>query len=232
MKIAILQSNYIPWKGYFDIINLVDLFIFWDDVQYTPRGWRNRNKIKTKNGLIWLSVPCGRDRDRLIYKVDINEHSWQKKHWKAINIHYKKSKYLEYYRTFFEEIYLKRIWKNLSEMNQYIIKKIAIDIFNMTTVFDDSRNYILKETGRQERVLELLHKVEATEYLVGPTAKEYFDPNEFTRNNIKLTWMDYNGYPEYRQLYPPFVHEVSVLDLIFNEGPDARNFLKSVYYNN
>jgi len=225
-NVAILQSGYIPWKGYFDIINIVDLFIFYDDVQFTTRDWRSRNRIKTKDGLLWLSVPCGSDRDRLICDVAIKDNYWQRKHWETICHSYAKAEYFAEYRHMFEDIYLGRTWSNLSEMNQYIIRLIAQDMLGITTPFGDSRDYSVG-SNKGARILDILDKVEATEYLSGPSAKSYLDPEEFKRRGIKLTWMDYSGYPEYRQLYPPFVHEVSVIDLIFNEGPNARKYLKS-----
>ena len=225
-KVAILQSNYIPWKGYFDIINMVDLFIFHDDLQYTSGDWRNRNKIKTPHGTEWLTVPCGRSEKRLICEVELKDHTWQKKHWNKIAQHYKKSKYFKEYEDFFKEIYLDTTWTNLSVMNQTIIQSIAKEILGITTVFDDSRQYNL-ELKKGERVMELLKKSHADLYLSGPAAKDYLDETLFIREGIKLEWMDYSDYPKYDQLYPPFEHGVTILDLIFNEGPHATSFLKS-----
>jgi len=224
-KIAIIQSNYIPWKGYFDIINMVDEFIFYDDLQYTKNDWRNRNKIKTANGLIWLTIPCGTNLKRLICDVELKDSKWQKDHWNKIKIWYGKAKYFKQYEKFFEEIYSIQ-WKNLSELNQYIIKKNSREILGIKTVFRDSREFNLtKKKG--ERVLELCIKANATHYLSGPSAKNYLDESIFEKEGIKVEWMDYSGYPEYNQLYPPFVHEVSIIDLIFNEGPNATKFMKS-----
>ncbi len=221
-----MQSNYIPWKGYFDIINMVDLFVFWDDVQYTTRDWRSRNRIKVTDGAIWLTVPCGHSRDRLICETELKDHGWQKKHWTTICQSYAKASFFKDYAHIFEDFYLNHEWQNLSDMNQYLIKKIAGEILNITTEFDDSRRYNLTRK-KGKRIMELLKKAGATDYLSGPRAKDYLNPRDFDKEGINLTWMDYSGYPEYRQLYPPFVHEVSIIDLIFNEGPNARNFLKS-----
>ena len=225
-KIAILQSNYIPWKGYFDIINMVDMFIFHDDLQYTKGDWRNRNKIKTDKGTEWLTIPCGTSEKRLICEVTLNDSLWQKQHWNKIQLFYKKSPYFSFYKSFFEEIYLNRKWTNLSELNQHMIIKISREIFNIKTVFEDSRNFGLKKR-KAERVLELLKKAKATHYLRGPSAQNYFDSDFLLKHGISIEWMDYNGYPEYNQLYPPFEHHVSILDLIFNEGENAVNFMKS-----
>ena len=225
-KVAILQSNYIPWKGYFDIINMVDVCIFHDDLQYTKQDWRNRNKIKTAKGAEWLTIPCGSDENRLISEVELKDAGWQKEHWNKIYPNYSKTKYFHQYKDFFEKLYLKDAWKTLSDLNQYLIKKIARDFLKIKTIFDDSRKYHLKEK-KQARVLELLEKVKATEYLSGPAAKAYLDEGEFVKRKIKLSWMDYSDYSQYNQLYPPFCHEVSIIDLIFNEGPDAYKYLKS-----
>jgi hypothetical protein len=227
---AILQSNYIPWKGYFDILRNVDTFIFHDDVQYTSGDWRNRNKIKSPNGLRWLTIPCGRSEKRLICDVELIDSKWQKDHWNLITQFYKKSPYFNIYKDFFEEIYLGRQWKKLSEFNQYVIKKIATDLLASKVHFDDSRNYSL-QAKKAERVKELLQKANIKIYLSGPSAKNYLDDNYLNSFGIELIWMDYIGYPEYNQLYPPFDHHVSIIDLIFNEGDNAVNYMKAVSFN-
>lgn len=224
MRVAILQSNYIPWKGYFDIISQVDRFIFHDDLQYTKSDWRNRNKIKSHSGVAWLTVPCGTDEKRLICDVILTDSSWQKKHWDILYKSYAKAPYFSYYRDFFEEIYLNNKWHNLSDMNQYIIKKISKEILGINVIFEDSRDYHL-ENKKGARVVELLHKVGATEYLSGPAAKKYLDANEFIASEIKLEWMSYDRYPEYPQLFPPFCHYVTILDLLFNVGCDFKDYM-------
>lgn len=227
MTVSILQSNYIPWKGYFDIISKSDVFIFHDDLQYTKNDWRNRNKIKTEKGLIWLTIPCGTNEKRLICDVELGNTMWQKKHWELIQESYKNSPYFSVYKNLFEEIYLEKVWVKLSDLNQYMIKMISFDILNIkSTVFQDSRTYCLTKK-KEDRVLELLDKAKADEYISGPSAKNYLNEEKFIERNIKLTWMDYSNYKEYNQLYQPFEHGVSILDLIFNEGPYARSFLKS-----
>ena len=225
-KIALLQSNYIPWKGYFDIINMADVFIFHDDLQYTHGDWRNRNKIKTRNGLEWISVPCGTSESRLICEVELKDKKWQKKHWAKIEQSYIKAKYFSTFKDYFMNIFLDKEWNNLSDMNQFIIKSISKDILKINTKFEDTRSYDL-ENSKAERVLELLEKTGAEVYLSGPAAKNYFNESMTDKIGVKLEWMDYSGYPEYNQLYPPFEHGVSILDLIFNEGENAKKFMKS-----
>jgi hypothetical protein len=225
-RVAILQSNYIPWKGYFDLINMVDLFIFHDDLQYTKGDWRNRNLIKTPKGVQWLTIPCGTDEHRLICEVELSDHSWQAKHWSLIKANYERTEYFKQYRPFFEDIYLGAKWRSLSEMNQAIVTRISRELLGITTEFEDSRKYALTQR-KAERVKELLIKCGADEYLSGPAAKDYLAEEFLAKAGIRLEWMSYNGYPEYPQLHPPFAHQVSIIDLLFNTGSEAVNFMKS-----
>jgi len=223
-RVAIIQSNYIPWKGYFDIIHDVDLFIFYDDVQYTKNDWRNRNKIKTSEGIHWLTIPVGLQNDRLIYQVVLKDRTWQKRHWEIIKQSYAKAPYFEIYRTFFEHVYQEIEWNNLSELNQYLIKKISGNFLGITTQFQDSRD-IQPEGVKLDRLINLLVKIKADLYVSGPSAKDYIKPDAFETAGIKLVYKDYTNYPEYRQLYPPFEHAVSILDLLFHCGPDSSHYI-------
>lgn len=223
-KIVVLQSSYIPWKGYFDLIHDADLFIFYDDVQYTKNDWRNRNRIKTRDGAKWITVPVGTDINRLICDVAIKDYSWQRKHWNALVHAYSKRPFFAYYRPFFEELYLATEWTNLSEMNQAITRRIATELLQVCTRFEDSRTY-QPHGENQDRLLDLLVKAGATEYLSGPAAKSYIKPERFAEMGIGLAWKDYSGYPEYSQGHPPFEHGVSIVDLFFNVGPQACDFI-------
>jgi len=227
-KVGMTQSNYIPWKGYFDYINSVDEFYFYDDVQYTKQDWRNRNMIKSPKGLEWISVPVGKKtRNRLICDVEISQNDWQRSHWGKISQYYKDTPYFKYYKPFFEEIYLGTQWNNLSDMNQTIIKRIAKEILGITTRFaGDSRQFNLSGS-KEERYIPMLKAIGCTTFLSGPSAKSYLTHEAMEKEGIKLEWMNYEGYPEYHQLYPPFEHSVSILDLIFNEGSNMKNFMLS-----
>lgn len=218
--VVVLQSNYIPWKGYFDLIHDADLFVFYDDVQFTKNDWRNRNKIKTKKGSEWITVPVGSDIDKLICEVEIKESSWQLKHWKTIQMNYSKCPFFSRYQKMLEDIYLGRNWRNLSELNQYVICKISQEFLGANTEFRDSREYGVSG-HKLERLLDLVTKAGADRYISGPAAKKYIEPSRFTNAGIELVWKDYSGYPEYPQRYPPFEHGVSILDLLFNVGPDT-----------
>jgi hypothetical protein len=219
-SVAVLQSNYLPWKGYFDLIHDNDVFIFYDDLQYTKNDWRNRNKIKAPKGTDWITIPVGTDAHRLICEVEIKDPSWQARHWRTLLQHYGKCACFGTYRPFFEDFYLGRQWANLSEMNQHLIRAIAKDFLGIRTEFQDSRDYVLNGQ-KLDRLMSLLTQTGADRYVSGPAARNYIDTSRFGAANIELVWKDYSGYPEYPQRFPPFEHSVSILDLLFNVGPDA-----------
>lgn len=219
MKVAIIQSNYIPWKGYFDIIHDVDLFIFYDDVQFTKNDWRNRNKIKIPTGMQWLSIPVGQDTNRLISEVMIINSLWQGKHWKTLQQNYRKAPYFHLYNDFFEDFYTGHQWKNLSDLNQYLTKNIA-GFLGINTQFKNSCEYN-PEGKKLDRILDILTKANASVYVSGDSAKSYIDQKKFDNLGITLRYKSYLGYPEYQQLSSPFEHCVSIVDLLFNCGNES-----------
>lgn len=224
-KIAIVQSNYIPWKGYFDLINLVDEFILLDDVQYTKRDWRNRNLIKTLNGVKWLTIPVVvKNRyNQQIKDVVISDPRWPYRHWRTIVNNYSKAKYFSLYKDMFDSLYSGINEKYLSKINYYFITFIC-RLLDISVKISWSMEYNLKE-GKTERLVDFCKQAGASEYISGPSAKNYINEDVFKNNGIRLRYMDYSGYPEYNQLYPPFVHKVSIIDLIFNEGPNAKKYM-------
>lgn len=227
-KVAIIQSSYIPWKGYFDMVINSDLFIFYDHVQFTKKDWRSRNYIKTPNGKKWLTIPCGYDTTRRICDVAIIDNKWQRSHWDSIRQNYKKTRYFRKYSTLFEDIYMNATWNNLSELNQYLIKYITRVILGINTVkFEDSNSYNIL-SNKAEGVKEIIEKSKADIYICGPSAQNYLNEDFVKTIPCKIIWMDYSNYPEYDQLYPPFDHQVSILDLIFNTGPEAINYMKTL----
>jgi len=227
-KVGILQSNYIPWKGYFDLIAMVDKFILYDDVQYTRSDWRNRNKIKTQKGLHWLTIPIGKHYNK-INETLISNPDWGRSHWETLKQSYSKTRYFKDYKEIFESYYLSTHEKYLSIVNFELIK-IILQILKINTRISWSNDYHLIE-GKTARLVDIVQQAGGTEYLSGPAAKDYLEENLFTEAGIKVTWMDYSGYPEYSQQYPPFEHGVSILDLIFNEGPNVGNFMKIFHKN-
>ena len=228
-KIAILQSNYIPWKGYFDLINLVDEFILYDDAQYTRSDWRNRNIIKTPQDLKWLTIPISikGKLGQKICEAKISNSEWYQKHWAIIRNCYKKAEFFQDFSDFFENLYLEQVNSEvyLSRVNYLFIMAIN-HLLGIETKMWWSNEFQLCD-GKTERLVQLCKATKATAYLSGPTAKKYLDVAMFEAEGIRVEWMDYSDYPEYQQLYGKFEHGVTILDLIFNEGPNAKKFMKS-----
>lgn len=226
-KIAILQSNYIPWKGYFDLINSVDEFIILDEMQYTKNDWRNRNRIKTIQGILWLTIPVR--SECLSQKINETQIAkpWGFKHWKTLTMAYAKAPCFSMYKDVFEEFYTEKgvQLKNLSQINVELILMISKILGIKTKISLDTDYGVIK--GKNERLIDLCRKTSATTYLSGPAAKDYISYEMFKEAGINLEWIDYSDYPEYPQLYPPFEHGVSILDLLFSVGSDAYKYMKS-----
>ena len=225
-KLAILQSNYIPWKGYFDLIASVDEFVIYDEMQYTKNDWRNRNKIKTNKGVEWLTIPVRVESiSQKINETLIFDKNWSKKHRAALQTNYAKANCFKETKDFIFNLYEEASKvNNISEINLIFIKGIC-SFLNIKTKISLSIDYNLGE-GKTERLINLCKQTNSDSYISGPSAKDYLDENLFIQNNIKIRWMDYSGYTEYEQLHTDFEHGVSILDLIFNEGVKSRSYLK------
>ena len=226
-RVAILQSNYIPWKGYFDLIDSVDEFIVYDDQQYTRRDWRNRNRIKTAQGTTWLSIPVkvkGRYHQR-IDETEISDVTWTERHWQTIAHAYGRAPFFDAYRDRLHALYERRTEALLSDVNRELLQGLC-QILGIETAFTSSSDYDA-HGAKTERLVALCRSASATTYLSGPSARAYMDESLFHDVGIEVQYMDYGGYPEYDQLYPPFEHEVSILDLVVHTGTEARRFLKS-----
>jgi hypothetical protein len=223
LRVSVLQSNYIPWRGYFDIIRRSDVFVFYDDVKFTKNDWRNRNQVKGPNGPIWLTIPCPKNYSVKINEVQPTNAEWQEKHWRTITQCYSKSPFFRKYSDFFEDFYLKHEWCSLSELNQIVIKHIAREIFGFTAQFASSSDFILSGT-KESRLIDLLKKIGTSVYISGPSAKSYINPEHFKSVGIEIEWMDYGHYREYNQQFPPYNPFVSIVDQIFNVGPESRFF--------
>jgi len=226
-KVAIVQSNYIPWRGYFDLINSVDEFILYDDMQYTIRDWRNRNIIKTANGPLWLTIPVevkGKYFQK-IKEVTVSDPQWARKHWASITHSYSKARHFSVGKELFAGLYSSGEERFLSKINHRFIVAIC-GLLGIKTTISWSMDHEL-EGDKTEKLVNLCKQAGATHYLSGPAARSYMVEELFTREGISVSYMDYSGYREYSQLYPPFEPQVSILDLIFNEGLDAKNYMKS-----
>ena len=225
-RIAILQSNYIPWKGYFDLINSVDEFILYDTAQFTKNDWRNRNTIKTPQGILWLTIPVRHNFGQTIQETRVSDPSWGRRHWATLLQNYARAPHFGEYASLFENLYGEISGEQfLSAINYRFICEVCA-ILDIKTPITWSRDYRLAD-GKIERLVDLCRQAGADEYLSGPAAKDYLKEEPFLEEGIKVTYMDYSGYPEYRQLYPPFEHRVSILDVIFNEATEAPRYLKS-----
>jgi len=224
-RVAVLQSNYLPWKGYFDIIDQVDTFVFYDDVQYTKNDWRNRNIIRTAHGEQWLTVPVQASLSHRICDIALANCHWQRKHWATIRQAYSKAPFFFAYEKWFEHFYLGSKWNSLSEANHTLIRYLSHSCFQITTHILDSRDFDL--AGQKgDRLLDLLVQLNATHYLSGPAGKSYLNEAQFNRAGICLEYIDYSHYPEYESIYQPFKHEVSIIDLLFAVGPDSLDFIR------
>ena len=225
-KVAILQSNYIPWKGYFDLVNSVDEFILYDEMQYTKNDWRNRNKIKTAQGVQWLTIPVKQGSlSQTISETKTASNTWSSKHAKTLALAYGRSRHFREFWPQFEPLYMDGREYFLSRINFEFMRAVN-GILGIDSHITWSNDYRLVG-DRSERLVNLCKQAGAEEYITGPSALNYMNASVFHGSGISVKVVDYGGYPEYAQLYPPFKHEVSILDLIFNEGADARKYMKS-----
>lgn len=226
--VAIVQSSYIPWKGYFDLIRAADEFILLDDVQFTKRDWRSRNRIKTKDGLYWLTIPVqtsGRYQQRIM-DTTIADSTWSERHWQTIQSAYARTPFFDAYAPQLREAYQRVTSNRLSDVNRSLLERVC-QMLGITTPIRWSSEYHPRE-GRNERLIDLCVKSGATDYLSGPSARGYVDEAVFADAGVTVHFADYSGYREYDQPYPPFEHAVSVLDLLFCTGPAASDYLKDL----
>lgn len=227
-KVAIVQSNYIPWKGYFDMIAAVDEFIIFDDMQYTRRDWRNRNKIKTPQGVQWLTVPV-QSKGKYLQSIRdtlIDGTEWAEQHWRTLAQNYRRAPYFDEVAALLEPVYLGEAPELLSELNVTLMHAIC-RYLGIETRFSYSWDYVVPP-GKTERLVSLCLQAQANQYISGPAAKDYIDETLFTSSGIELSWFGYDGYPEYNQLWGEFRHDVSILDLLFNCGREAPKYMKYV----
>ena len=225
-KLGIIQSGYIPWKGYFDIIASCDEFVIYDDVQYTRRDWRNRNFIKAPEGRLRLTIPVHVKGKYLqnIKDTKIVDRKWQKNHFKSLQNNYGNSPFFEEVMDWLAPLYLAKKHTYLSEVNQLFIKAIC-KYLNISTLITHSGQYTLNG-DKTECLVNLCRQTGSSTYVSGPKAKNYIDEQKFEDNLIKVEWFDFESYPPYNQKYGDFIHEVSILDLLFNCGRNATKYMK------
>jgi hypothetical protein len=227
MRAVVLQPTYLPWMGYLGMIDIADIFIFYDDVQFSVQSWQQRNKIKSMDGnWMWLSVPIVRKFGQNINEVQVNNTSnWRRKHWSSIYQSYAKAPCFKDYKEEIERIY-KKEWEYLSDLSISIIEKLSELLgVNMPKFIRSSELGDIKgeKTGR---LLAILEKIGVDEYISGPAAKDYIEIERFRQKGIKLYWYEYQ-HPVYPQIRGEFIPYLSAIDLLFNTGEDAINYIRA-----
>ena len=219
--IGILQPGYLPWLGFFEQMHKSDVFVIYDDVQYDREGWRNRNRIKTANGVQWLTVPVfvKFDAHPLVNEIKIdNKANWRKKHLSSIRQNYSKAPCFKKYIAIFEEAYLKE-WECLMDIDMYFILRLA-ECLGMgdKKIFKSSTLNVPGD--RIERLINICKSYNADTFYEGASGRNYIDDAQFLRHGIKVEFQDYE-HPVYKQLYGDFVPYLSVIDLLFNHGEES-----------
>lgn len=226
--IGILQPSYFPWLGYFDQIDKSDIFVFLDDVQFDKGGWRNRNRIKTVNGVQWLTVPVHFSfRDKTLLKdIKIDNHSnWSLKHLRSLVNNYRRAEFFKLYEQFLYEIFEKR-WQYLLDLNIFVIEKLVYLLGIKGKRFYLSSQLNIKNSNKIERLIEICKYFSEKIFYEGNAGKNYIDTQEFSKYGIKVIFQDYD-HPEYKQLYGDFVSHLSVIDLLLNCGDGSLNIIRS-----
>lgn len=230
MRVAIMQPTYIPWIGYFALMDIVDLFVFYDDVQFVKSSWHHRNKIKMANGEIqWLTVPCYKEHldtniDEVLLKTSM---SWERKHWLSIYHSYCRAPHFSEYQSEIKKIYDLK-WEKLVDLNLAIVSTMSNLLgINKPRIVRSSQLEDL--SGKKtERVIDVLQKVGATEYISTVGTKVYLeaDARKLKDRNIDLKWFDYRII-EYPQMGDKFLPYLSAVDILFNNGDQAITYLKN-----
>jgi hypothetical protein len=228
-SIAILQSNYVPWKGYFDLIAAVDEFLIFDEVQYTRRDWRNRNRIVVQGTVKWLTIPV-KTKGRFfgpIEEIEADGHGWAEQHWKTIIHAYRRARYFDEYQAILEATYQRAAGLvRLTEINELFLRTIT-GLLDITTPI--TRANVVPRTTHlpTDRLVEICLRRQATEYVSGPAARAYIEAEKFSNAGVALRYANYSGYQVYEQHATAFEHGVSILDVLMRCGPAARGQLKS-----
>jgi hypothetical protein len=225
MITCIHQPNYIPWLGFFHKLLLSDIYVVFDDVQF-PRGkdYANRNQIKTNNGKTWLTVPViGKSDLKPWNQIKINQNNWRRKHLASIESFYKKTPYFDKYYPQLKEIYLKD-QERLMDLNLDLIKYLS-ERLNKELRIVLSSDIKTNKSGL-DKILHILKELNTTGYISGDGSgsRRYVDENLFEESGIKLIWQNYN-HPKYKQQFGEFLPYMSIIDLLFNEGPESKNII-------
>ncbi len=229
MILSVHQPQYITWLGYFNKIDKSDCFVFLDNVQYKEREYQNRNKIRSKDGWMWMTVPViskGLGHQKICDVQINNDFDWQIDHLKSLKTYYNKSPFFRQHYPFFEGIYTIK-WEKLVDLNIHIIKYILEQLGIETPLYYESE--IGTTSQATERIIEICKKVKADIYLSGMGGKNYLKEEQFSQVGIKLEYQNFI-HPVYHQQYMQeesfFLPYMSIIDLLFNEGPESIRILK------
>jgi hypothetical protein len=224
---VILQPGYLPWLGFFEQMWQADCFVFYDDVQYDKNGWRNRNRIKTPQGPHWLTVPVRAHLGDAVKGVKIdNKQKWTEKQIKTIEQFYAQAPFFQEYFPAIRNI-LSAEYESLIDLDVALIEKINSMLgLNRKILF--SSKLKSQDGGKIGRLINICKEIGADAFYEGAAGANYIDDEEFAKNGIKIIYQDYK-HPEYRQLYGKFEPYLSILDLLFNEGPDSLKILTHDY---
>lgn len=227
-RVVIIQSNYVPWKGYFDLLHHADTVVFLDTVQSTKNDWRNRNQIKTQAGKSWLTVPIRHSNALRVREVEIAQPGWATKHFRTLSQAYGRAPFASQVLPAIGALYEEAAGlQRLSEVNRVFIRGacamlgISTPLLEVERLLSDGENDALEATAR---LVEICRRLGATSYLTGPAARAYLEEKAFAAAGVRVEWFDYHGYPEYQQLHGVFDHAVSILDLLLMTGPGARAY--------
>lgn len=226
MRLVVLQPSFLPWCGYLDQMNRAGIFVIYNDVSFDKNGWRNRNRIKTPQGIQWLTVPVltkGKEFPLIKDTLINNDVNWRDKHLKSIKQNYSRAEYFKDYIGLFEETYSKE-WKFLIDIDMEFIYAFKKELGIKTDIKFASDLGV--NGSKISRLINICHKLGATEFLEGSAGRDYIDENMFIENGIKIKYQDYK-HPVYKQLYGTFVPYLSVIDLLFNEGNNSLNILSN-----
>jgi hypothetical protein len=228
-KVAILQSNYLPWRGYFDLIASVDEFIVYDDMQYTKNDWRNRNRIRTAHGTQWLTVPVRRNTlQQRICDTQVMDRRWAAQHWRTLSQAYARAKHFQFGRELLAGLYATAAELDyLTDINLLFLTTICEQL-GIGTRISRCSDYAYDPTAdRTARLVQLVRAVGGSGYLSGPAARQYLDEQQLAEAGITVEWMDYTIYPTYPQVHGgPFEPAVSIVDVLFNLGPAAAQYVR------
>ena len=230
MKVSILQPNYIPWIGYFEIIKNSDIFVFYDDAQYTRRDWRNRNYISLNNEKYLISIPVQNkgNYNKNINEIRFNDTSFKKKHLNIFNHAYSKTKFHRETIKFLNQIYLSNNNNYLSDFNIHLIEEIC-KYLNITTKFIKSSELKLK-TSSNQKLIDICKELNCDEYISGVNALGYIKDELFENNNINLKLIEYKNQLQYNSNNSKFIDKLSIIDLIFNQGVSSYKFIQNLNF--